>query len=96
VAAMVLQYEDNRIYVENESKELLAEITFPFFRDDVVDIDHTFVSSSLRGRGIADQLMRAAVIKIRALNVKTRATCPYAQDWFKKHPDQADVLLHED
>jgi predicted GNAT family acetyltransferase len=93
---MILQYEDNRIYAENESKELLAEITFPFILDGVVDIDHTFVDDSLRGQGIAGQLMRAALIKIRALNVKAKATCPYAKAWFEKHPDQADVLLKED
>lgn len=70
---------------------LAAEITFPD-RDGIAEIDHTFVDGSLRGRGVADQLVRAAVEQIRAEGKRARAVCPYAVRWFEKHPEEADLL----
>ncbi|WNX84234.1 GNAT family N-acetyltransferase [Agathobaculum sp. NTUH-O15-33] len=80
------------IYAEDASGKRIAEITFPTVRPGVVDIDHTFVDNSLRGQGVADQLMRAALTEIRADGNRVVATCPYAAAWFEKHPEQADIL----
>ena len=81
-----------RIYAEDTAGRLLAEITFPTVRSGVADINHTFVDRSLRGTGVADQLMRAALTAIRADGNRVIATCPYAAAWFDKHPDQTDIL----
>ena len=61
---MEFQREPGRIYAMNGEK-LVAEVTFPE-RDGVAVIDHTFVDDSLRGQGVAGQLVRAAVDQIRA------------------------------
>ena len=87
---MEFQREHGRIYAMDGDK-LLAEITFPD-RDGAADIDHTFVDDSLRGQGVAGQLMRAAVDQIRAEDRQARATCTYAKSWFEKHPEEADLL----
>jgi predicted GNAT family acetyltransferase len=92
---MELKHGDHKIFIENESKKLLAKITFPACEDGVVDIDHTFVDDSLRGQGIADKLMRAAITQIRESNLKAKVTCPYAKSWFKKHPEQSDLLIED-
>ena len=60
---MEFQREPGRIYAMNGEK-LVAEVTFPE-RDGVAVIDHTFVDDSLRGQGVAGQLVRAAVDQIR-------------------------------
>ena len=39
--------ETNRIYLNEESGKLLAEITFPEVTDHIVNINHTFVDESL-------------------------------------------------
>lgn len=85
-----LKFEKGRIYAEEEGK-LLAEILFPE-KDGVADIKRTFVDDSLRGSGIAGELVKEAVAVIRSSGLKARATCVYAGAWFEKHPDQQDIL----
>lgn len=84
-------YEANRIYSKDSEGELLAEITFPAVDASTVDIDHTYVSKSLRGQGIADRLMQAATTMIREKGLKARISCPYAIKWMNEHPEQGDI-----
>ena len=58
--------ERERIYKMDDQGHLLAEITFPEVREGVFNIDHTFVDESLRGQGVAGQLMEAAVSQIHS------------------------------
>ena len=55
---MEFQREPGRIYAEEEGR-VIAEVTFPD-RDGAADIDHTFVDDTLRGQGVAGQLLREA------------------------------------
>ena len=87
---MEYQYQDNRIYSEADGK-LMAEILFPV-TDGVADIQRTYVDDSLRGQGIASQLVEKAVDVIRSNNWKAKATCRYAINWFEKHPEHNDLL----
>lgn len=86
---MNFQKENGRIWAENEEGRLVAEITFPQVRRGVVNIDHTFVDPSLRGQGMADKLVRAALEQIRKNGGTPAATCTYAVSWLEKHPEQA-------
>ena len=90
---MEFQKGQNRLYAEDESGKLVAEITFPPEREGVVNIDHTFVDSSLRGQGVAGQLVEAAVDELRAAGRKAVPTCSYAVKWFEQHPEARDVLI---
>lgn len=76
-----------RIYYIDSRGELAAEITFPTQDGRVYCINHTFVDDSLRGQGIASQLMRAAVNQIHAQGGTVTATCSYAVEWLQKHPE---------
>lgn len=87
---MEFQKETGRIYAEKDGK-LIAEITFPD-ENGVAVIDHTFVDESLRGQGVAGQLVRAAVDQIRQEDRKARPVCSYARVWFDRHPEEADLL----
>lgn len=89
---MEFKKEEHRIYLDNEAGEVIAEIDFPEVAEGVVDISHTYVSSVLRGQGIAGKLMTAAVEQIRANGWKTRTSCSYAEGWMAKHPDQTEIL----
>ena len=68
-----------------------AEILFPSL-NGVAAITRTFVDESLRGQGVAGQLMEAAVDQIRSEGLKARPICSYAAKWFEKHPEQGDLL----
>ncbi|NCB51329.1 MAG: N-acetyltransferase [Clostridia bacterium] len=87
---MELINEENRIYSLNEGGELIAEITFPALSAEKVDIHHTFVDPSLRGQGMADKLVRAAIDAILGRGLKAVATCPYAVKWFTDHTEYSD------
>jgi predicted GNAT family acetyltransferase len=83
--SMEFKHEKGRVYMENQEGKLIAEITFPETAPGVANIDHTFVDDSLRGQGMADKLVRAALADIAKDGKKYRATCSYAVKWLEKH-----------
>ena len=89
---MNFQHEDNRIFLLNEDGKEIAEVTFPSLKDDVVNINHTFVDPSLRGQGVANKLMMELAKKLRTENKKALISCPYAVQWFDRHEEYKDVV----
>jgi len=87
-------YEDNRIYAKRDDYLLLAEVTFPARDEKRVDIDHVYVDQSLRGQGIASQLMLEAYNFIKSKGLLIVAKCPYAISWFKKHEEYQDIVIN--
>lgn len=81
-----------RLYLDDDAGNTIAEITWeetgpgPDGRP-LCCIDHTYVDDSLRGQGIAGQLVQAAVDEIRAAGAVPEATCSYAVVWLEKHPE---------
>jgi len=53
----------------------------------VLDIRHTIVPDAIGGRGIAGQLVRAALDFARAEGYRVRPSCEYASVWMTRHPD---------
>lgn len=78
--------ENERIYAKDTSGNIIAEVTFPT-KNGISTIDHTFVDESLRGQGIAGNLVKLAADKILSEGNKIAATCPYAVVWFERHPE---------
>jgi predicted GNAT family acetyltransferase len=88
-----LEEEGHRgaFFVEREGRRL-AELTFSATPDrKLVILDHTEVSESLRGEGIARTLVQAAVAWARKTNVKLVPLCPFAKAVFDREPQFADV-----
>lgn len=74
------------IYATDPSGKIVAEVTFPT-KGGISTINHTFVDDSLRGQGIAAELVKRAADKILSEGNKIAATCPYAVAWFEQHPE---------
>lgn len=87
------KYGTDRIFAEDHVGKLLAEIKFPTTEDGLVDFAGTFMDPSLRGQGIGDQMVCAAITEIRKRGAKAIATCPYVKAWFGRHPEESDVLV---
>jgi predicted GNAT family acetyltransferase len=87
-------YEENRIYAQKENGLLLAEVTFPARDENRVNVDHVYVDMSLRGQGIASDLMLKAYNYIKNKGLLIIAKCPYAISWFKKHPEFQDIVIN--
>lgn len=92
---MNFTYEDNRIFLSDENGKAVAEVNFPNISDTVVNINHTFVDDSLRGQGVAGELLEAVAVKLRQENKKAYPTCSYAIKWFEKNQDYRDIYVDE-
>lgn len=84
--------ERDAVRLLDDGWNVLAEVTFPQVEPGIVEIDHTFVDESLRGQGIAGELLARAVASIAASGLYARPTCSYAVSWFERHPQHADLL----
>lgn len=62
-------------------------------KDNSLDLYSTQVPPEARGQNIGDKLVRAALDFARQEGVKVIPTCPYVAHWFKKHPEEAGMLL---
>ena len=54
-------------------------------------ITHTIVPPEIGGRGIAAELVRAALAYARDAGLKVDPQCSYADAWMRRHPE-FDVL----
>ena len=89
---MEFRSSPGRLWVQDETGRLVAEVTFPEIRPGVAELDHTFVDGSLRGQGVAGQLVLAAAEQLCRRGMKVVPTCPYAVRWFESHPEHQDLV----
>jgi len=72
-------FDKHRFYAGPDPQDPLAEITFQQQDDHTIVVDHTFTDPSLRGQGIARQLVDRVAAYAREEGLKVRATCSYAR-----------------
>lgn len=53
---------------------------------------HTFVPPELRGRGLAEQLIRPALAHARAHHLRVIPACSYVASFIGRHPEFRDLL----
>jgi predicted GNAT family acetyltransferase len=58
----------------------------------VMTITHTEVPPQLGGRGLAGELMKAALEHARSAGLKVDPRCSYAALYMQRHPEAADLL----
>jgi predicted GNAT family acetyltransferase len=64
--------------------------------DGVMTITHTRVPPAIGGRGIAAQLMEAALSAARAAGWSVNPACSYAKAYLEKHPQGPTVAQGSD
>ena len=82
-----MQYiiEQNKIYAIDKEYKVVAEIDFEKVDENTYNVYHTFVDESLRGQGIANELVTRAYKEITEVRKsKVTATCSYAQRWLER------------
>ena len=75
--------EENRIYLQDENWNILAEIDFEKKDEKTYNISRTFVDDSLRGQGIGSELVEKAITYLTWKWYKVSATCSYAKKTVK-------------
>lgn len=58
---------------------------------DVMTLTHTIVPSAIGGRGVAGDLVRAALDHARSEGWKVVPQCSYADTWIRRHPEYKDL-----
>jgi predicted GNAT family acetyltransferase len=81
--------EGSRFVVDLPDGE--AELIYGEFSEDVLDLQHTEVPPSGRGKGVADALVRAALRYARERGARVMATCPYVRAWLRRHPEERPI-----
>ncbi|MDR1832030.1 MAG: N-acetyltransferase [Fusobacteriaceae bacterium] len=85
--------EKRRIFAKNPAGQVIAEVTFPPYKEDAVVIDHTFVDDSLRGQGVGGQLMEAVYDHLKKEGKSAVLLCSYAVKWYMAHPERGDIVV---
>jgi len=75
----------------DENGEWIAELSY-IKEDGIMTIDHTEIDEKLRGEGIGQDLVKAAVEYARENGLKINAVCPYAKKVIERTPEFQDVL----
>lgn len=93
MSAGVSHDEDGRggVFLLERDGRRLAEMTYRRLDESRVVIDHTFVDPSLRGHGVARQLLDAAVAWARNTGTQLEATCSYVVVQFARDDSLRDV-----
>ncbi len=91
---MQLQYKelghDAYAFVYEKDGKTLGEITWTLL-GDVMVMDHTFVSPSLRGQGVAKQLLDRSANFAREKGYKMEAVCSYVVTAFNQSDEYEDL-----
>lgn len=85
--------ENNQIaYVGEKESEALAYLKYSVIEDGkVLSVDSTFVDPSLRGQGIAHQLVDELADYARKNDYKIKPECSYVVDLFERSDEYQDV-----
>nr|XP_054752140.1 protein NATD1-like [Lytechinus pictus] len=78
--------EEQEFYIELDPPDR-AILDYDRLSDGSVDMHHTGVPTSYRGRGIAAILAKAAFSHFTSEGTKMMLTCTYLQKYYKEHPD---------
>lgn len=60
--------------------------------DDVLHLVHTEVAPSIEGRGIAAQLVKAALDFAESNGLKVRPRCSYVLAYLRRHPERSALV----
>lgn len=91
---MEIKKGNNRFYIGESETNDIARITFYFEDENVIAIDHTFVSPELRGQNVAANLLQEVVAYAKENKLKIIPICSYAVKKMSR-PGYEDVLYQQ-
>lgn len=84
--------QQGEFFAVNASGQRIAEISYVWSGEHKIIANHTWVDDSLRGQGVARQLLDVLVALAREKNLKIVATCSYVDVMFRRDKSLADVV----
>jgi len=93
---MKFEFEDNgqqgEFYKLDDHGKRIAEISYVWRDKYTIAANHTWVDDSLRGQGIARQLLDTLVEFARKYHLKIVPICSYVEVMFRRDKSFADVI----
>ncbi len=89
--ALRVEHHPSRRRFEINSGARVAFLTYEREAGRMV-IEHTFVPETLRGKGIAARLVRAALEEVRQAGLQVVPRCSYAAAFIQRTPEFADLV----
>lgn len=90
---MTFEKSGNMFY-HGDVENPLAKILFTPAEDGVIVATSTVVNPSLRGQGIAKELLDTLVNYARQENLKIKPECSYVVKAFERYGEYKDVIAH--
>ena len=87
---IAIRHDEERQRFEAEVEGHAARLEYRL-EGEVLAITHTEVPEAIGGRGIAAQLVQAAVDFAQAQGLKIAPRCAYAEAWMRRHPQYAQL-----
>ena len=84
-------HRGGEFFIERDGRHI-AEITYQYQNEATIVADHTWVDNSLRGQGVARQLLDVLVAFAREKQLKIVPTCSYVDVMFQREAEFADVV----
>jgi predicted GNAT family acetyltransferase len=82
--------EEKRFVIYAEGKEVYVEFEI---KNNKMDLDHTYTNPELRGRGLAAQVVRAALEYAKDNNLKVIPTCSYVSAFINKNEEYKKLVV---
>ncbi|MFD2917855.1 GNAT family N-acetyltransferase [Psychroserpens luteus] len=80
-----------KFYLEDNGKEI-GEMTYVFVDENTIDINHTLIDKSYRGRDLGLLLIDKSAEFMRAHQLKAIPSCPYVDKVFKESTKYDDLI----
>ena len=84
-----IKKEEKRFVIYTDGNEVYVEFEM---KGDRMDMDHTYTHPNLRGRGLAAQVVRAALEYARENNLKVIPTCSYVRSFISKNEEYKELV----
>lgn len=81
--------EEKRFVINIDGKEVYVEFDM---RTNKMDLDHTYTHPDLRGKGLAAQVVRAALEYAKENNLKVIPTCSYVRSFISKNEEYKEQV----
>jgi predicted GNAT family acetyltransferase len=79
-----------KFYAEVDGEEAMIE--YEKRGDGVYDLVHTFVPPHQRGKGVAEELARQTLDRIRGEGAHIIPSCPYVHAFVERHREYQDLV----
>lgn len=84
---------DRRRYELRVDERIVSIADYEMVDDSVLLVPHVETDPELRGRGMADRLMRGLLDDLRAHDRRINPVCPYAAAYLRDHPEDQDLVV---